>query len=322
MVDVLVSAEGQLPLLETLWLAGTPATNSLEAVQTNFFETAPRLCAVTWTLFLSRMDQFKFPWKQLTTVGLLIEDFYLALKIAGRCPDIVVLNLAIAPQDDDPLPPPPLPETQLHRLTSLSLRCHSEPGSFFTALTLPALESLKIDYTHFANETEVEISRFLIRSGCQLKKLRVVGRPDGPIINDDMLHLFQQAPSIMELDLRQPSFHCDCTTQCVCHLTSTTSPAHMSKLVVKNGQPVILPHLRRLRITYAAGSDVSDRAFIDMIKSRWELPHGSQAAQIKRVDLLFSEIQGAFLPLNGSVARALRGYAEDGLIITDNLGIF
>lgn len=167
MFNVLASAKGELPLLKKLVLRGTPATYSLDGVRADFFQSAPWLRSISWGLYFSDINQFKFSWTQVKEVNIRTDNFQIALQIARGCPKLTLLELRTTIPEDD-LPVSPLRQTNLPRLTCLRLTCFSDPGPFFAALTLPALRSLDIDYNDFKDETHEEISRLLDRSHCPL----------------------------------------------------------------------------------------------------------------------------------------------------------
>lgn len=168
--DDLASTKRHLPLLEKLYLTGTPATNSLDVVRIDFFESAPRLRTLRWALYISDADQFKFPWQQLERFDLFADNFFVALQIAQSCSNLVKLNIEMAIADDDDLPFLPLPEVKLYQLTSLSFRCFSDPGPLFAVWTLPALRKLDIDCDYTTDVTEQELVTFLFRSNLRISR--------------------------------------------------------------------------------------------------------------------------------------------------------
>ncbi|KAK0469113.1 uncharacterized protein EV420DRAFT_9041 [Desarmillaria tabescens] len=263
----------QPSLLETLHIN----ISSLDAHEPDqhpitIFADAPMLRSVSIRPFFPMC----LPWSQMTylcTTDLSLEQLLHICRVAVHLETFLMECVHIDPQGDTPIP-----------VTNNAIKTlQTWDFEFLPYLTLPSLTSLHIDESSEMDEVSLlgvneaavrgwdKVSRFVGRSGCRLKSLRITI----DMASDDLLTMLRTAMT----DVTDITF-----------VNETGSTSQSSLLLALQKDPHILPKLERL---YFSGSNSRDhcdlKEVLEFVQSRYGNGMGSLKSLHIDCERLFPE---------------------------------
>ncbi|KAF7357474.1 F-box domain-containing protein [Mycena sanguinolenta] len=240
-------AQSQLDSLEELQLR---VANWIDPAMT--FTTVPRLRKLSLIRF-PRVPQILVPWAQITDLTLSENTHDVTFGILALCPNLVVASITTYGWSDRPeIQPHTLVVSQLRFLTLHSKAEYKYITPFFTRLSTPLLQSIRVDFRDGKCPywTPTDFTVFQLRAP-NITRLEFA--------NSDYFSLeaaLRSSPSLTHLTLTS------------CTGSAASADAFISALHYEDGVPPLVPWLHTL-IVRTQTSYFTEDTLARMVVSRW-----------------------------------------------------
>jgi hypothetical protein len=195
--------------------------------------------------------------------------------------------------------PTPLPTFKilLTQLRFLRIVTWSKVGNVLDCLILPALLDIRLGQYGMVATDWVDPFIFLLhRSSCQIESLTLEN--DHRIPDDSLLRCLHHTPSLVTLKL-----------------DGYKASSLGKRAMIQLARRVIAPNLQIIKLQYGNDSSFDDRAFVDMVASRWRLDAGAVDGQIARLRTAQVSIFH-HVAINPDSLQRLAAFRNEGLYIS------
>ncbi|KAF7357475.1 F-box domain-containing protein [Mycena sanguinolenta] len=217
------------------------------------FTTVPRLRKLRLINF-PRVPQTLVPWAQITDLTLSENPHDVTFGILAMCPNLVVASITTCGfRYHSQIQPNPLVLGQLHTLTLHSMAKSSYVTPFFSHLSTPLLQSLRVNFRDSKRSywSQTDFTAFQLRAP-NIAQLEFANSDD--FTPGSLEATIRSAPSLTHLTIA---------------LCTGFDDSFIRALRYRDGVPPIAPCLQNLVVHKGHYVDVAEDVLAAMIASRW-----------------------------------------------------